>query len=170
MPSLARAGGAAGEGQLLIANIALCVVSASLLGLLMKLARQPVILGHILAGVLLGPIGLGLITGPADIATISQLGLILLLFMIGLEIDLHKMFSSGRLVILPGLLQFPLCLGFGYAIFALLDHWGLDLTQDGVTRLYFALAIAISSTMIVVSCSMRSLNWTPSPGESRSES
>ncbi|MDZ4164915.1 MAG: cation:proton antiporter [Smithellaceae bacterium] len=150
LPALARAGGAAGEGQMLIANIALCVVSASLLGLLMKLARQPVILGHILAGVLLGPIGLGLITGPADIATISQLGLILLLFMIGLEIDLHKMFSSGRLVILPGLLQFPFCLGFGYAIFALLDHWGLNLTQDGVTRLYFALAIAISSTMIVV--------------------
>lgn len=150
LPTLARAGGAAGEGQLLITNIAWCVVGASLFGLAMKLLRQPVILGHILAGVLVGPIGLGLITTNADIVNISQLGLILLLFMIGLEIDLHKMFTSGKLVILPGLLQFPLCVACGYAIFSLLAHLGFDPAPGGLTRLYFAVAIAISSTMIVV--------------------
>jgi len=150
LPSLATAAEGAGGGHGVIANIAMCMIGASAMGLLMRLLRQPVILGHILAGVLIGPVGFALIAGHADIVTVSEIGLILLLFMIGLEIDLHKMLSSGRLVLLPGLLQFPLSLGFGYGVFTLLEGMGVSLAQGGFAKLYFSVAIAISSTMIVV--------------------
>lgn len=149
-PALAAAAEGTGGGHGVIANIAICMIGASAMGLLMRLLRQPVILGHILAGVLIGPVGFGLIAGHADIVTVSEIGLILLLFMIGLEIDLHKMLSSGRLVLLPGLLQFPLSLGFGYGVFTLLEGLGVSLAQGGFAKLYFSVAIAISSTMIVV--------------------
>ncbi len=149
-PAVAVAGGAPSDGQSVIANIAICMIGASVLGIIMTMARQPVILGHILAGIVIGPIGIGLITGHADIMTISQIGLILLLFMIGLEIDLHKMFASGKLVILPGLLQFPICVVLGYAAFYVMETLGFSLPPGSFTRLYCAIAIAISSTMIVV--------------------
>src|ERR1041384_4264654 len=105
------------DGHAVIGNIALCVVAASILGFLMKITKQPLILGYVLAGVVIGPIGLRFITDNSDIATIAEIGLILLLFMIGLEIDLKKMLSAGAKVIVPGVLQFPLCLGAGYLAF-----------------------------------------------------
>lgn len=141
--------GAEGSHQAIF-NIALCMVSASVLGLLMKAARQPLILGHILAGVIIGPVGLGLIKDHTEIITISEIGLILLLFMIGLEIDLRKMLASGRMVIIPGLLQFPICLGLGYVLLGLLGKIGLNLESGSFPRIYCAVAISISSTMIVV--------------------
>lgn len=137
-------------GHQVIFNIALCMVSASVIGLLMKVARQPLILGHIVAGVIIGPVGLGLIKDHTEIITIAEIGLILLLFMIGLEIDLRKMLASGRMVIIPGLLQFPICLGLGYLVLGLMENIGLNLEPGSFSRIYCAVALSISSTMIVV--------------------
>ena len=108
-PRLALAGGGGGEGHSVISNIAVCLIGAMLLGFLMKLLRQPSLLGYLGAGVLIGPVGLELISDHSEIVTISEIGLILLLFMIGLEIDLRKMLAAGKWVIIPGLLQFPIC-------------------------------------------------------------
>jgi len=138
-----------GGSHSVISNIAICMVMASGLGFLMKLLRQPLILAYITSGVIIGPVGLGLITDHKDIVTISEIGLILLLFMIGLEIDLQKMFAAGRLVILAGLLQFPICAGLAYAAFAGLESLGIH-TGGGYARLYCAIAVSLSSTMIVV--------------------
>lgn len=148
-PALA-ANGEGGGGHAVVFNIALCTVAATGVALLMKLLRQPLILGYILAGVLIGPVGLRLITDHRDIVTISEIGLILLLFIIGLEIDLTRMLSAGKLVILPGLLQFPVCAALGYAAFWGLSRAGLALGSGAYAALYCALAVSISSTMIVV--------------------
>ncbi|MBD3166111.1 sodium:proton exchanger [bacterium] len=149
LPITAFAAGDDG-GHRVIFNIALCMVAASVLGIFVKALRQPLILGHILAGVLIGPIGIGLIKDHHEIITIAEIGLILLLFMIGLEIDLKKMLASGKLVIIPGLLQFPITLGLGYLILGLLENVGLTFGAGTFARLYVAVAISISSTMIVV--------------------
>lgn len=138
-----------GGGHAVIHNIALSMVTASLLGLLMKLLRQPLILGYILAGVAIGPVGLGLITSQEEILTVAEIGLILLLFMIGLEIDLKRMLSSGRLVLLTGALQFPLSVLAGLGFFYLMNRLGLG-PGTGYAALYSAIAIGISSTMVVV--------------------
>jgi Kef-type K+ transport system membrane component KefB len=140
----------ADNGHAVIGNIALCMVAASILGFIMKLTKQPLILGYVLAGVVIGPIGLRLITDNSEIATISEIGLILLLFMIGLEIDLKKMLSAGSKVIVPGILQFPLCLGAGYLAFHGLKAVGLSVGESAYAELYCAIAISMSSTMIVV--------------------
>ncbi|MBL8112998.1 MAG: cation:proton antiporter [Acidobacteria bacterium] len=147
LPAPALAGGPA--SHTVIGNIALCMVGASVLAYLMKLGRQPLILGYLLAGVLIGPVGFGLITDETEIVTVSSIGLILLLFMIGLEIDLKRMFASGRLVVVAGILQFPVCVAAAYGLFSLGARLGLPLPM-GFDAFYAALACGISSTMIVV--------------------
>lgn len=149
VPAAAMARDVPAAGHSVIANIAVCMVTACAMGLLMKALRQPLILGYILAGVLIGPIGARVIVEHADIVTVSEIGLILLLFMIGLEIDLQKMLAAGRLVIVTGLLQFPICAALSYGAFAALDAVGIS-TGSGYARLYCATAVSLSSTMIVV--------------------
>lgn len=146
-PATALAGGGGSE---VISNIAIAMVAASLLGFLMKLFRQPLLLGYILGGVVVGPLGMGLVSDRESITEISQIGLILLLFMIGLEIDLKKMMSAGRAVVIPGALQFPLCFGAGWALFWLLGAAGFPIGSGSYAAMYLAVAISISSTMIVV--------------------
>ena len=58
------------------------------------LARQPLILAYLVAGFFIGPFGMGWVKSQESIAVISELGLIFMLFMIGLEIDLKKMTMS----------------------------------------------------------------------------
>lgn len=165
LPAVALAGGGGGDGgHTVIANIAICIVAACACGLLMKLLRQPPLLGYLLAGVALGPVGLGYITDHSEIVTISEIGLILLLFMIGLEIDLKKMLAAGKWIIVPGLFQFPICVGLGYLIFTFVESVGIDLGVGSYSRLYAALAISISSTMIVVKLLFDKMELDTLPG------
>ena len=144
VPSMALAGGGGGDDHVVIHNIAVCLIAASVLGFAMKLLRQPLLLGYILAGVAIGPIGLQFITDYNDIITVAEIGLILLLFMIGLEIDLKQMKAAGKWVIVPGLLQFPICVLTGYGAFYLLEKVGIDVGTGSYARLYAAIAIGIS--------------------------
>jgi Kef-type K+ transport system membrane component KefB len=82
-------------------------------------ARQPLTLAYIAAGVIVGNTeGLGWVR-THDIELISELGLILLLFMIGLEIDVKKLRHAGKAVIAAGIGQFAICvaLGLGFGKF-----------------------------------------------------
>ncbi len=133
--------------QDLLSGIGICVAVAALLALLGHRLRQPVILAYLVTGFLIGPVGLNLIGDPHAIATIAEIGLILLLFIIGLEIDLRKIASAGLPVILTGLLQVPLCIGLGLAFFAAL---GYRAGSGDFSLLYLAACLSMSSTMIVV--------------------
>lgn len=161
--SPAAAAGAPGGGHGVIQNIALCIVAASLLGLLMRALRQPLLLGYLLAGVAIGPLGLGLITDQREITTIAEIGLILLLFMIGLEIDLKRMLAAGRFVIVTGLVQFPLTVALGLGAFTLAARAGVPL-GGGWAIAYAALAIGLSSTMVVVKLLNQQLELDTLPG------
>ena len=104
----------------LISDISLCIIAACLLALLARLLRQPLIIAYLGAGLLLGPVGFGWILDRESISTMSELGLIFLLFMIGLEIDLKKILSAGRAIIVTSLVQiFGGCL-LGFAFFKLI--------------------------------------------------
>ena len=148
-PAAAWAGGG-GEGGKVIGHIAVAMVAASLFGVAMKLLRQPLLLGYILGGVSVGPIGLGLIRERHEVETLSGIGLILLLFMIGLEIDLKKMLQAGRWVIITGVLQFPVSLALGYGLLSGISALGFNVANGPYAALYLAVGISISSTMIVV--------------------
>lgn len=151
VPALASGGGGDDDGgHTVIGNIAVCMVAASLLGLLARAFRQPLLLGYLVAGIVIGPVGLGLIRDETQISTVAEIGLILLLFMIGLEIDLRKMLAAGRLVIVTGLLQVPLTLGLAFLAFATLHVTVLPVGEGAYAALYLAIAVSISSTMVVV--------------------
>jgi Kef-type K+ transport system membrane component KefB len=136
------------EHQDLLSSIGLCISIAAGLAFVAHRLRQPLLLAYLLAGVLIGPqIGVGLITDEESIRTVSEIGLILLLFIIGLEMDLNKLLAAGKPVVLAGTLQFPLCVALGLLFFI---PFGFKLGGGDFGLLYIAICLAMSSTMIVV--------------------
>jgi len=130
----------------LLIEIGIAVVVATGFGLVARVLRQPLLLGYIAAGILIGPTeGFGWIT-PEGIESIAELGLILLLFMVGLEIDLKKLRESGASVATAGIGQFVLCVALGLAAAPVVAP---HLT-GGYGAIYLAVSCALSSTMIVV--------------------
>lgn len=135
--------------EALLADIAWCVLGALLMALLARLLRQPPLLGYLAAGVLLGrPIGFALVADPEIVESISRLGLVLLLFLIGAEIDLNKLFRAGPAVLGGGLLQTPLNALALFPVTLVLVQGGAGYgTHDA---LYLATVLALSSTAIIV--------------------
>jgi len=131
----------------LIRDIALCTAAAWLLGLVAQLARQPIILAYLAAGFLLGPAVLSWVTDEESISTISELGLIFLLFMIGLEIDLKKIISAGKSITLTAAVQIFGGFAIGVGFFRLL---GFKIGNGQWDALYLGAAAALSSTVIIV--------------------
>jgi Kef-type K+ transport system membrane component KefB len=131
----------------LIRDITYCTVAAWLLGLAAQFARQPLLLAYLAGGFALGPMGFGFIQSAESISAISELGLIFLLFMIGLEIDLKKIASAGRSITLTALVQIVGGIALGIIFFRLC---GFPLGAGKWDTLYLAVAAALSSTVIVV--------------------
>lgn len=131
-----------------LSAMGLYIVTATVFALAAKHLRQPLILAYLAAGIFLGSnLGLGLVEDQETIESISEIGLILLLFIIGLEIDLKKLLASGRIIIVSGVSQFILsvALGLGFALLA-----GFIMGAGRFDALYLAVALSLSSTMIVV--------------------
>ena len=130
----------------LLEDIALAIVFAAVAGQLARLFRQPTILGYVLGGVALGaPLGMGMVSSPESIELISEMGLIFLLFIIGLEIRLPELARLGKSTLVVGLTQLLGCVGLGLLLFA-----PLRLAGGPFTALYLAVCAALSSTLIVV--------------------
>lgn len=146
----------------LLSHIGLAIVVATAFALLSKALKQPLLLAYLAAGIMLGPkIGFGLIQDEESISLIAELGLILLLFIIGLEIDLKKLLSAGRSLVLTGATQFLICAGLGIGFFILI---GFKLGGGRFDALYLAIAMALSSTMIVVKILYDKFELTTLPG------
>jgi Kef-type K+ transport system membrane component KefB len=134
-------------GHSLINDIAICIVIAWILAVAAQWLKQPLILAYLLAGIVVGPVGVGLVSEQSSVETISELGLILLLFMIGLEIDLKKMLGTGKVITVTGASQILGGCLLGVAFFALV---GFPLGGGSLDALYLGVAAALSSTVIVV--------------------
>lgn len=134
----------------LVQDIGLCVLLAGILSVIFERLRIPTIAALLVAGVAIGPVGLSLVTDKARIETIAHLGLTLLLFVIGLEVNLRSLMASGKTLLISGLLQVPLTIAGGFAAFYLLRRWGLGGVDGQYGVVYMALACAFSSTLLVV--------------------
>ena len=151
LPTMALASGS--DIPSLIQDIGFCIVLAGVLAIIFTRLHIPEVAAFLVAGIIVGPIGARLVTDPANIETISELGLILLLFMIGLELDFRKLMTSGRVLILSGLLQYPLCILFGIGFTKLLIWLGIGgglLADSSYAPLYVGFVVAASSTLLVV--------------------
>lgn len=134
-------------------DIGYSLLLAGVLAVLFTRFRIPSIAAFLTAGILAGPMGMKLVTDPANIDTIAQLGFVLLLFVIGLEIDLRQILGSGRTVLVSGLLQYPLTILLGMGVAYLLLWQGIGAGLLGETPfvpLYIGILIAGSSTLLVV--------------------
>jgi Kef-type K+ transport system membrane component KefB len=129
----------------LVTDIAICIIAAWILAVLSQVARQPVLLAYLVAGFVIGPHGFQWITKTQNIETISEIGLSLLLFMIGLEIDLKKMLSAGRVITLTAAAQILGCVLLGWLVF----DW-IGPAENRLEALYLGVAAAMSSTVIIV--------------------
>jgi len=136
-----------GTGGDLLSTIGICIAAAALLALVGWRLRQPLILAYLLTGVLIGPVVLNYVGDPASITTVAEIGLILLLFIIGLEIDLKKLASAGAPVLLTGGLQVPICILLGLGFFYAL---GFRSHKGDYALLYLAATMSLSSTLVVV--------------------
>lgn len=126
--------------------MAFSIVFAAVAGHLARLARQPMILGYVLGGVLLGaPLGVGLVSDATSIELLSEMGLIFLLFIIGLEIDLRQIVRLGKTTLVIGVVQF-----LGSVAIAMLLFQPLGIEGGRFALLYLGTCTALSSTLIVV--------------------
>ncbi|MBR0713466.1 cation:proton antiporter [Bradyrhizobium liaoningense] len=131
----------------LIRDITLCILFAWMLGLLAHFSRQPLILAYLIAGFCIGPFGAGWVKSQESITVISELGLIFMLFMIGLEIDLKKIVRAGRVILFAAGGQL-----IGGCLLGILFFVGIGLSLGGghFDAVYLCVACALSSTVIIV--------------------
>src|SRR5207247_6639416 len=133
--------------QELIRDITLCILFAWVLGLLAHFSRQPLILAYLIAGFLIGPFGMGWVKSQDSINVISELGLIFMLFMIGLEIDLKKIVRAGKVILFAAGGQL-----IAGCLLGILFFWGIGLSMGSghFDAVYLCVACALSSTVIIV--------------------
>jgi Kef-type K+ transport system membrane component KefB len=126
----------------LLLNLGFIVVTAAVCAFLGKLVKMPSIVAYIIAGMALGP-GLGLVELDHSLELISELGIALLLFLVGLELSLQKIKDLGRVAFILGGLQVLLTATGGFLISTLM---GFGLME----AVFLAATVTFSSTVVVI--------------------
>jgi Kef-type K+ transport system membrane component KefB len=125
------------------AEVAFLLVMAAGIGIIGTLLRQPLIVSFIAVGLIAGPSALDVVHSDEQIDLLSELGIAVLLFLVGIKLDVKLIRSLGAVSVMTGLGQVFFTAIFGYLI-------GLALGLDHVTSLYVAVALTFSSTIIIV--------------------
>ncbi|MBX5477462.1 MAG: cation:proton antiporter [Pyrinomonas methylaliphatogenes] len=132
-----------GEALTLLQDLLVLLLAAVPIAFLFRRLNLPVIVGFMMAGVLIGPYGLRLIREPAAIEALAEIGVVLLLFSIGLEFSLRNIIEMRRAVLLGGGLQVGATALATALITALAGRsWG--------QAIFFGFLFAVSSTTILL--------------------
>lgn len=128
-----------------IQDLAVIMLVAGVVTILFHRLKQPVVLGYIVAGFIIGPHTppFGLIHDEDTIKTLAELGVIFLMFCLGLEFSLRKLFKVGATAFIAAFLEIVLMIWIGYEI----GRWFDWSTMDS---LFLGAILAISSTTIIV--------------------
>ncbi len=124
-------------------EIAAILVIAATVGFVGLTARQPLIVSFIAVGILVGPSGLDIARSDRQIDLLAELGIAVLLFLVGLKLDLKLVRSLGPVALTTGLGQVLFTSAIGFLL-------GLGLGLDATTSFYVAVALTFSSTIIIV--------------------
>lgn len=127
----------------LFQEVAALLVLSALFGAIALKLRQPLIIAYIVVGILAGPSFMGLSSEMEPLALLAEIGITVLLFVVGLKLDTQLISSLGRVALIAGTCQIALTLGLGYGLCILLG-------MSSSMALYMAMALAFSSTIIVV--------------------
>jgi Kef-type K+ transport system membrane component KefB len=125
------------------AEFALLLLICALVGAVFVRLRQPVLIAYIVVGIAVGPAGFGLVTAHDQIDLLAQVGVAVLLFAVGLKLDLHHIRHIGPVALATGLGQLAFTIVIGFALV-------LALGKGWLEALYVAVALTFSSTIIIV--------------------
>lgn len=131
------------EDLSLLASMALVLGVALGAGLLLSLIKLPMILGYLVAGIIIGPYVLGLVEHIEDVEMLATIGVVLLMFTLGLELSPRTLRRVGTVAIFGGIAQIAATTVLGFAIGFLFD-WSV---KESVLLGFF---ISMSSTVIVM--------------------
>ncbi|MDP4849563.1 MAG: cation:proton antiporter, partial [Verrucomicrobiales bacterium] len=123
-------------------NLGLIIVAAALFSLIGRRVRLPSIVAFLLAGLFLGPVT-GLVAESEELKLLTESGIVLLLFLVGLELTVDRIREVGKVAIIAGSIQILLTSVISWGICRAL---GFDLLQS----VLLAAALTISSTVVVV--------------------
>jgi len=124
-------------------EFALLLALSALVGAIAVRLRQPLLVAYIFVGIAVGPAVFGWVHAHDQIDLLAQIGITVLLFVVGLKLDLRHIRHIGPVALATGLGQLSFTILFGFVIvFALGKGW--------LEALYLAVALAFSSTIIIV--------------------
>jgi Kef-type K+ transport system membrane component KefB len=124
-------------------EIGLIIFIATAVSVIMRLLKQPLIVGYILSGIIIGPYLLNLTQSTESIELFSRLGVAILLFIVGLNLRPDIIRQVGRPSFLIGLGQMALTTLLGFLLMRVLGF-------DSIISLYGAVALAFSSTIVAM--------------------
>ena len=125
-------------------QFAILLLVAAVIGFIGTRLKQPLIVSFIAVGILVGPSALGWVDGHEPMMELlAEIGIALLLFIVGLKLDLHLIRTMGPVALATGLGQVIFTSAVGFLI-------ALGLGMEPITALYVAVALTFSSTIIIV--------------------
>ncbi len=124
-------------------EIGIILLVATVISLIMKLLKQPLVVGYILSGVIVGPHVLGILQSVEQIELFSKIGITILLFIVGLSLRPSIIKETGKVSLVTGMGQIVFTSVIGFIIMKLLGF-------DKITSLYGSIALTFSSTIIIL--------------------
>lgn len=121
--------------------IAILLVVAAVSGIIARFFKQPVLIGYLFAG--LGMSALGILREDSTLANLAQIGVTLLLFLVGLEMNLKELPTIGKTALLTGIGQILFTITLVFLIAQVMNF-------SVLSSIYIAVAFSFSSTIIIV--------------------
>ena len=129
--------------DLVFSELAILLVISAAAGAIGMWLRQPLLIAYIVIGLVVGPSMLGLVTAHEQIDLLAQIGVAILLFIVGLKLDLQHIRHIGPVALATGLGQLGFTIVFGFLLTTLMGKTLME-------ALYVAVALTFSSTIIIV--------------------
>jgi len=127
----------------LLVDLGIIIIAATFISILVRLLKQPLVLGYILGGIIVGPQILNYVKNSQAVLVLSELGIAFLLFIIGMELDLKKIAKTGMISSVLGIVQVILTASIGFLASYFM---GFSIKES----FYLGIIVAFSSTMIVI--------------------
>jgi len=125
-------------------ELTIIIVIAAGMAAVMRLLKQPLIMGHIITGLIVGPYILNIVQSPETLTIFSKLGIALLLFIVGLSLSPQVIKEVGRTALIIGLGQIIFTALVGFAITYFIFHFSF------IPAVYISIALTFSSTIIIL--------------------
>ena len=124
-------------------QLSLIILIVLAVSFIIRLLKQPLIIAYIISGIIVGPYFLGILPGIEAVYTFSEIGIALLLFIVGLHLTPRVIKEVGKISLITGLGQIFFTAVIGYFIATMLGF-------APITALYIAIALTFSSTIIIL--------------------